>query len=447
MKPNRLHKVLHSNLRHAINSMLKKNISFELLIPPDPATIGPRLGQLFCKGRKPVPTPNFFHIASRGVIPHIAPDVVLSSDIQLEGVHMALEDFVQNKVCTSDMIPYPNLSLHKFTAMSDNVITLLAPRRTPAVSAVHGNSDSGIPIYTCRGFQTVSNKDYISCSRALSPDIIISMADVSYGLKPGKKRLAKMVSRTQNWLSEILLENRENLAIFAPILPIDSQDQNGYLNFISDEVAEKISGLAFYDSNLLLDLPITTNNTKILRLTLDEPSSPIDILKRISLGIDIFTVPFISFSTDAGIALTFRFPRPLPVDENIHSEKLQAIPLGVDMWLSCHATSLTPLAPECHCYSCKYHHRAYIQHLLSAKEMLGWVLLQIHNHHILTTFFTSIRESISQGHFDTDYQIFANTYSKELPVKSGQGPRLRGYQYKSEGPNEPKENTKEFSTL
>ncbi|POS83230.1 hypothetical protein EPUL_004691 [Erysiphe pulchra] len=331
--------------------------------------------------------------------------------------------------------------------MSDRIISLLAPRRTPAVPAPHGTSNSSISVYTSRGFQILSNKDYISCSHTLCPDIVISMADVSYGLKPGKKRLAKMTNRTQNWLSEMLRENVEGLAIFAPILPINAPDQNEYLNFITDEVAEEISGLAFYDSSLLLDLPITTNLTKIARLALDNPSSPLDILKRVSLGIDIFTVPFIGSATDAGIALTFRFPKPHPVDDNASSENTRAIPLGVDMWSPCHSTSLIPLAPECDCYSCKYHHRAYIQHLLSAKEMLGWVLLQIHNHHILSNFFSLIRESISQGHFDIDCQIFSDTYSSELPVKTGQGPRLRGYQYKSEGPNEPKMNPKAFSAF
>ncbi|RKF57200.1 Queuine tRNA-ribosyltransferase accessory subunit 2 [Erysiphe neolycopersici] len=426
--------------------MVKTNISFEILSPYDPATLGPRLGQLFCKGRKPVPTPNLLSLTSRGVIPHISPDVVLSADIQVEGVHMAVEDFVQ-KACTPDVIPCPNMSLRKFTAMSDKIITLLAPRRTPAVPAPNGTSNSRISIYTSRGFQTLSNKDYISCSRTLCPDIVVSMADVSYGSKPGKKRIAKMTNRTQNWLSEMLCENIQDLAIFAPILPIDAPDQNEYLNFITDEVAEEISGIAFYDSNLLLDLPITTNLTKIARLALDNPSSPLDILKRVSLGIDIFTVPFISSATDAGIALTFRFPKPLSVDENASSENTRAIPLGIDMWSPCHSTSLLPLSLECDCYSCKHHHRAYIQHLLSAKEMLGWVLLQIHNHHVFSNFFSLIRKSISQGHFDIEYQIFSNIYSSELPVKTGQGPRSRGYQYKSEGPNEPKMNPKGFSTF
>ncbi|KAI7568808.1 hypothetical protein KC317_g3866 [Hortaea werneckii] len=114
------------------------------------------------------------------------------------------------------------------------------------------------------------------------------------------------------------------------------------------------------------------------------------------------------------------------------------------MWSPSHSTSLTPLAENCTCYACTNHHCAYIQHLLVAKEMLGWVLLQIHNHHILDRFFDGIRKSIGTGTFEQERERFARVYDKNLPEKTGQGPRVRGYQFKSEGPGEPKKNTPNF---
>ena len=61
-------------------------------------------------------------------------------------------------------------------------------------------------------------------------------------------------------------------------------------------------------------------------------------------------------------------------------------PLGLDLWSPTYATDLSPLREGCECYACGSHHRAYVRHLLDAKEMLGWVLLQIHNHHTLDVF-------------------------------------------------------------
>jgi queuine tRNA-ribosyltransferase subunit QTRTD1 len=68
-----------------------KRLAFEILSHVDPNVVGPRLGRLAMKGRQDLMTPNFFAVSSRGVVPHITPDVI-SADTQIGGVHMALED-------------------------------------------------------------------------------------------------------------------------------------------------------------------------------------------------------------------------------------------------------------------------------------------------------------------------------------------------------------------
>jgi queuine tRNA-ribosyltransferase subunit QTRTD1 len=340
----------------------------------------------------------------------------------------------------------PGNPLHSFTAMPTS-ITILTPRRTPAITAPNGNSNNAISVFTSTGFQLLSNKSYITFIHTLRPDIAISLADLTYGPLPGTKRITKMGDRTEEWLSE-LLQSRHSQAVFAAVLPLDFHSQSEYINRLADEQADEISGLAFYDSNLLPDIPATTSLSRLPRLSLDEPASPHHIIRQISLGMDIFTVPFLGFATDAGIALTFRFPRPLP--EHIampNGSGSSVVALGIDMWTPTHATSLLPLSTSCSCYTCTSHHRAYIQHLLSAKEMLGWVLLQIHNHHILSSFFSNIRSSLQNGTFDSDAEEFARSYESELPEKSGKGPRVRGYQFKSEGPGEEKKNKAAWGNL
>jgi queuine tRNA-ribosyltransferase subunit QTRTD1 len=68
-----------------------RKIAFEILSHLDANVAGPRLGKLSVKGRHDVETPNFFAVTSRGVIPHLTPDVI-SSHTHIGGVHMALED-------------------------------------------------------------------------------------------------------------------------------------------------------------------------------------------------------------------------------------------------------------------------------------------------------------------------------------------------------------------
>src|SRR5450756_2500856 len=144
---------------------------------------------------------------------------------------------------TPPIMNCPGLSpIHTFTALPKTLPSLLAPRRTPAVSAPNGNSNTAISIFTSTGFQVLSNKSYISYVENLRPDIAIALADIPYGALPGTKRVAKMGDRTQEWLSQLLNERREEQVVFAPVLPIDYLDQSEYLNNIADELASEISG-------------------------------------------------------------------------------------------------------------------------------------------------------------------------------------------------------------
>lgn len=58
-----------------------------------------------------------------------------------------------------------------------------------------------------------------------------------------------------------------------------------------------------------------------------------------------------------------------------------------------------PIAPDCDCPTCKMYSRAYIRHLLKAKEMLGMRLSVMHNLHYFNTLMTEIRDALDQGTF------------------------------------------------
>lgn len=56
-----------------------------------------------------------------------------------------------------------------------------------------------------------------------------------------------------------------------------------------------------------------------------------------------------------------------------------------------------PLVPGCTCFCCANHTRAYLHHLLHTHEMLGGVLLEMHNTHWWLGFFHAMRSAIQQG--------------------------------------------------
>lgn len=62
-------------------------------------------------------------------------------------------------------------------------------------------------------------------------------------------------------------------------------------------------------------------------------------------------------------------------------------------------TDPSPIEEGCQCPACKYHSRAYIRHLLKAKEMLGMRLCVLHNLYFYNTMMEEIRDAIEAGNY------------------------------------------------
>lgn len=59
----------------------------------------------------------------------------------------------------------------------------------------------------------------------------------------------------------------------------------------------------------------------------------------------------------------------------------------------------SPIEEGCGCPACRRYSRAYIRHLLKAKEMLGMRLCVLHNLYFYNTMMEEIREALDQGRF------------------------------------------------
>ena len=59
-----------------------------------------------------------------------------------------------------------------------------------------------------------------------------------------------------------------------------------------------------------------------------------------------------------------------------------------------------PLDPECTCETCTNYTRAYIRHLVKQDEMLGGILLSMHNLHYLIDLMRRAREAVLAGSYD-----------------------------------------------
>ena len=110
-----------------------------------------------------------------------------------------------------------------------------------------------------------------------------------------------------------------------------------------------------------------------------------------------------------------------------HREMVQAIAAGIDLFdcviptrLARHGNAIvrgdrwnmknarfredfTPLDDDCSCYTCQNFTRAYISHLLRARELLAYTLLSIHNITELVQFTQRIRTAILNNQFVDEF--------------------------------------------
>ncbi|KAL8738067.1 MAG: hypothetical protein Q9181_001091 [Wetmoreana brouardii] len=309
----------------------------------------------------------------------------------------------------------------RFIALQKDSLLILGPRRHPPVPARAANSNNSIAIQTALGFSTLESDGYVQAIQKLGPDIILGLADYEYLKTPGVKRLERMGDRTLAWMQAITADleshtdRSPHTALFAPVLPIDAGQQSYYLDTLESELALHVSGWTVYDAASIDAIPASMRH--LPRLALTDMQGPHDILDQILLGIDVFVPSFVGDATDSGVALTYTFP------SSQYPQTSKRLELGVNLWSTDYVSDLSPIIEECPCYTCKNHHRAYVRHLLDAKEMLAWVLLQIHNYRVMDAFFTGVRQSIANGTLEDDCNLFERNYCRKLPSSAGQGPR------------------------
>ena len=75
-----------------------------------------------------------------------------------------------------------------------------------------------------------------------------------------------------------------------------------------------------------------------------------------------------------------------------------------------HARDISPVDPECDCYCCTHFTRAYLRHLVKAKELLAHYLLSVHNIRFLIRLMESLRAAILQGQLDEVVERFLHRY-------------------------------------
>ncbi len=240
----------------------------------------------------------------------------------------------------------------------------------------------------------------IAIEEKLGADIIMSFDECAppYDREYNERAL----TRTHAWAERCRqAQKRGDQALFGivqgGVFP-DLREQSAKFISSLDFPGHAIGGLSVGETKAEMNDMITLVNNI---LPADKPrylmgvGTPIDLIEGIRRGIDIFDCVLPTRLARHQAAMT-RSGR-------------------INMLNAVNAHDPRPIDEQCNCYTCQHFSRAYIRHLIVAREMLASTLLSIHNITTLLNLVREARQAIQNGRFED----FALSYTANLETPIG----------------------------
>lgn len=230
----------------------------------------------------------------------------------------------------------------------------------------------------------------IDAQTRIGSDIMMVLDHCIDSTSPKEKAIEAM-NRTHTWaLRSLNARKNENQALFAII-------QGTCVKELREQSAKTLTALPF-DGFAIGGLAV--GETKEERETITDfttdfmpthlprylmgVGTPIDLLEAVKRGVDMFDCVMPTALAQQGVAFTSRGK--------------------IDIRRGVHKFSQFKLDPECVCSTCATYERAYLHHLIKAREVLGWHLIAAHNIHFYLNLMGNIRESILNDQFIEFYE-------------------------------------------
>lgn len=369
-----------------------------LIFEASAVSTGPRLGRLAPN----LETPCLLLPTSCGSLPF------LSADLAATLPHFAalldlseLLDFVK--------LDHPS----KYSALPPGTLTVLsaASMVKPQLNAA---TSTGMLLETANGRKEVTPSFLLSAAAAFKATMVIAMSDEpAFG--SSRKRMAKAADRTTLWLQQSTLEASEACLLGVVTGGIDSEARKRAAETVARHglrgavIGGLGSGETPEDRAAAVKSALAAFPTWTLRVAPIGYSSPSELLAAVEMGIDVIGTAYANFLTENGLALAL----PLLAGGAFLAAVVQVVSTKQVLNLRDNdmRRDTRPLVAGCGCHCCAHHHRAYVHHLLIAREMSGQVLLQLHNTHHLLDFAAAIRQSLRDGTFQALKQAINGPYT------------------------------------
>lgn len=301
-------------------------------------------------------------------------------------------------------------------------------------------SKAGFAVETSTGRQMVTPEKYMHVAQLLQPELVVPIAD-EISCSFGNNRQRAAIQSTLDWLDASIKHRDDGSDEKSPngnalhICGVILGGADARLRRLSasetckrDVQAVLISGLDSCESlktrNDLLDVVIdeviaADGFADQLPRLLSGIGEPLQILDAVSRGIDAFVSPYPATLTKDGSALIFWLEESVDGSDERELERSRSGSL-LHLREPRFEKDFKPLLAGCECFACKHYTRAYIHHLLNVREILGDILLYLHNLELYYRFFRVIRREIKCGRFDE----FTETFRAKYDVRESQAPPI-----------------------
>jgi len=210
------------------------------------------------------------------------------------------------------------------------------------------------------------------------------------------------LKRTHAWLERcIAVKSRQDQALFGivqgGVFP-DLRSESADFIASKDLPGIAIGGLSVGETKQEMAAMLEVVDP---RLPVDKPrylmgvGSPEDLVEGVARGVDIFDC-----------VLPTRMARNHAALTRLGRLNLRNLPYADDK---------RPIDPSCSCYTCQTFSRAYLRHLIVAREMLSATLISIHNIHTLTELAKDLRRAVLAGRLEAFANEFRASYQKHRP--------------------------------
>ena len=339
-----------------------------------------------------VQTPVFMNVGTVAAIK----GAVATSDLEEIGTQIELSNTYHLHVRPGDQIVKKLGGLHKFMSWNRPILTDSGGFQVFSLSSLRKIKEEGVYFHSHIDGRKIfmGPEESMQIQSNLASTIAMAFDECAPALAE-RDYVEASVARTTRWLARCKAEMKRLNALPDTINPhqlLFGINQGAIFEDIRREHAKEIAQMDL-DGYAIGGLAVGETHEQMYRiieavvpyLPEDKPTylmgvgTPANILEAVDRGVDFFDCVYPSRNGRHGHLYT-----------NYGK---------INLFNAKYELDERPIEEGCQCPACRRYSRAYIRHLLKAKEMLGMRLCVLHNLYFYNTMMTEIRDAIDAGRY------------------------------------------------